>query len=65
MNVSEVRDYILSIQKDMKHFKLSGESTGTLNETLVVMSMKKVHMLSFCPTTKAILVIIILTEGTS
>ena len=34
----------------MKHFKLSSKSTCTLNDVLEVMGMKKVHLLTFCPT---------------
>ena len=34
----------------MKHFQNSAKSTSLLNDTLVVFSMKKVHLITFCPT---------------
>ena len=34
----------------MKHFQNSAKSTSLLNDTLAVFSMKKVHLMTFCPT---------------
>ena len=50
MNVAEVTEFLPYFCKVMKHFKLSGKSTCSLNEALEVMGMKNVHMVSFCPT---------------
>ena len=50
MNVAEVIEFLPYFRKVIKHFKLSGKSTCSLNEALEVMGMKKVHMASFCPT---------------
>ena len=34
----------------MKHFQNSAKSLSLLNDTLVVFSMTKVHLMTFCPT---------------
>ena len=34
----------------MKHFQNSDKSLSLLNDTLVVFSMTKVHLMTFCPT---------------
>ena len=50
MNVQEVSDFLPAFRKIMKHFKLSGKSTVALNVVLDIMGLKKVHMMTFCPT---------------
>ena len=50
MNVPEVSEWLVYFRKVMKHFKLSGKSTSGLNDLLEIMGLKKVHMMSFCPT---------------
>ena len=55
MSVQAVVDFLVIFRKIMKHFQNSGKSTAALNAVLVVMHMKKVHMVSFCPTRMAYL----------
>ena len=50
MNVQEVTDFVQNFRKVMKHFQNSAKSTSLLNDTLAVFSMKKVHLMTFCPT---------------
>ena len=50
MNVQEVTDFVQNFRKVMKHFQNSAKSTSLLNDTLAVFSMKKVHLMTLCPT---------------
>ena len=50
MCVVEVSEFLPYFRKIMKHFALSGKSSSALNDTLAVLHMRKVHMITFCPT---------------
>ena len=50
MSVQEVTDFAQNFRKVMKHFQNSAKSTFLINDTLAVLSMKKVHLMTFCPT---------------
>lgn len=54
-SVEAVVQFVGCFRKVMKHFQASGKSTAALNVVLDILNMKKVHMVTFCPTRMAYL----------
>ena len=50
MNVSEVSEYITCLKSVLRHFQLSGKSTALLNESLEMLDLNHLHMMTFCQT---------------
>ena len=48
--MQEVTDFDQNFRKVMELFQNSAKSTSSFNDTLAIFSMKKVHLITFCPT---------------
>ena len=49
-NVPELTEFLPYLRTILKHFQLSGKNSALRNETLEIMEMKTIHMMTFCPT---------------
>ena len=50
MNVKEISEFLPPLCAALLHFQLSEKGLALLNETLDIINMKSVHLMTFCPT---------------